>query len=338
MEHKPFSREKAGFFVIGCGSIGKRHIANLKTAGAKEITAFDTREDRRREVSGRFGIPVVSDLGAGLSGQPDVVFVCSPTAFHREHALSAVRAGCHVFIEKPVSDSPDGLDGLVAEIRKRGLVSMVGCNFRFHPGLQQVKSLLDRGCIGRVISFRARFGHHLPDWHPWEDYRETYSARRELGGGIILDRIHEIDYARWLFGEVGRVFAWAGHESSLEIDTEDLAEILLRFRNGITGSLHLDYLRRRYDAGLEVTGEEGMIGWTYQRQAVAWYEAGKGSWQCRRWPGYDGNQMYLDEIRHFLAALEEGKAPLNPVPEAVKVLDIALAVRRSSACGCVVEL
>jgi len=334
----PFSREKAGFLVIGCGSIGKRHIGNLLSAGAGEVAAFDVREDRRREVEEKFGIGVSGDLDTALFRQPDVALVCSPTAFHREHALRAVRAGCHVFIEKPVSDSLEGLEVLVEELARQGRTSMVGCNFRFHPGLQEVKSLLGQGAIGRVVSFRARFGHYLPDWHPWEDYRETYSARRGLGGGVILDRVHEIDYARWLFGDVGRVFAWAGHESSLEIETEDLAEILLRFRNGITGSLHLDYLRRQYDAGLEITGEDGIIRWTYQRHAVTWFRAGEESWHCLEWPGYDANQMYLDELAHFLTALEEGKEPMNPVPEAIRVLEIALAAKRSSVGGCVVEL
>ena len=338
MGNKPFSKKKARFFIIGCGSIGKRHISNLQAAGVREITAFDIREDRRREVSEKLRVKVFSNLDLAFSEQPDVVFVCSPTAFHLEHALRGVRAGCHVFIEKPVSDSLEGLDKLVDKIEKQNLVSMVGCNLRFHPGLKQVKSLIDRGSIGRAISFRAHFGHYMPDWHPWEDYRETYSARRELGGGIILDRVHEIDYARWLFGEVGRVFAWAGHESSLEIDTEDIAEVLLRFRNGITGSLHLDYIRRRYDAGLEVIGEEGIIQWTYQRHAVTWYEAGKGTWHCSRWPKYDANQMYLDEILHFLTALEAGEPPMNPVTEAARVLEVALAAKRSSAGGCVVDL
>ena len=337
MGHEPFSREKARFLVVGCGSIGKRHIGNLRASGAGEIAGFDPREDRRRETRESFGIRVFPGLEPALAECPDVVFVCSPTAFHREHALRAAEAGSHVFIEKPVSDSLEGMDSLAGSLERRGLSSMVGCNFRFHPGLQQVRALLGRGSIGRVISFRARFGHYLPDWHPWEDYRVTYSAQRDLGGGIILDRIHEIDYARWLFGEVGQVFAWAGHESSLEIDTEDLAEILLRFRNGVTGSLHLDYLRRQYDAGLEVIGEEGIIRWTYQRRAVAWYEAGKGTWDRLDWPGYEANRMYLDEVGHFLGALEKGMPPMNPVPEAVGSLRIALAAKRSSGDGCVVE-
>ncbi|HMA05157.1 MAG TPA: Gfo/Idh/MocA family oxidoreductase [Methanomicrobiales archaeon] len=338
MGHKSLSREKARILVIGCGSIGKRHIRNLQVAGAREITAFDPREDRRREAGEGLGIRVFADLEAAFAAGPDAVFVCSPTAFHREQSLRAVAAGSHVFIEKPVSDSLEGMDTLMEVVDRQGLVSLVGCNFRFHPGLRQVKSLLNSGSIGRTISFRARFGHYLPDWHPWEDYRKTYSARRDLGGGVILDRVHEIDYARWLFGDVRQVFSWAGHESSLEIDTEDTAEILLGFRNGITGSLHLDYLRRRYDAGLEVTGEEGIIQWSYQNHTVTWYEAGKGSWQSMRWPGYDGNKMYLDEVMHFLAALEGGEQSVNPVPDAVRVLEIALAAKRSSTDGCVVNL
>ena len=133
--------------------------------------------------------------------------------------------------------------------------------------MREVKRLVAEGVAGRLVSIRAQFGQYLPDWHPWEDYRRGYSARRDMGGGVVLDRVHELDYVRWLMGNVTEVCALSGKLSSLEIDSEDTAEILLRFESGAFGSVHLDYVRRDRDCRLEIVGEEGTLEWSYQRHA-----------------------------------------------------------------------
>lgn len=321
------------FLVIGCGSIGKRHLGNLQQIGIKDIIAFDVREDRRQEVQGRFGVQAFPDLSCALSQGCLVALICSPPSLHLEHALMAAQANCHLFIEKPITDRLDGLDRLLNELELRNLVTLVGCNYRFHPGMQKVRALLQEQAIGRPVSLRARFGQYLPDWHPWEDYRQGYSARRVLGGGVVLDRIHEFDYATWLLGKVDQVYAMSGHLSHLDIDTEDVAEVLLRFCCGAVGSIHLDYVRRTYDCSLEVVGDRGTIQWSYQDHTVRWYLAGEGKWQSLQWPGYDDNEMYLVEMRHFLRVLE-GQEPAELDAAAAKqVLEVALAAKRSAESG-----
>src|SRR5262249_5372924 len=163
------------------------------------------------------GAEPVSELDEAWRASPDVAVVATPPSTHTAVALEAARRGCHLFVEKPLSDRWDGVDELIAEVRARSLVCLVGCNLRFHPGLVELRRLLDEGAIGRVLGARIEFGQYLPDWHPWEDYRETYSARRALGGGVILDAIHELDYAMWLLGPVSKVTALADHISTLEI-------------------------------------------------------------------------------------------------------------------------
>jgi predicted dehydrogenase len=318
------------FVVVGCGSIGKRHLGNLQQLGVQEITAVDDREDRCREVEEKFGVPVFASLDDALGHGPQVALICTPTRLHVRHALMAARAGCHLFIEKPLSDSLEGVDELLEEVSQRQLATLVGCNFRFHPGLRHVKVLLDDGAIGKVISARAQFGQYLPDWHPWEDYRFSYSSQRSMGGGVVLDRIHELDYMHWLLGEVTEVYCILGHLSHLEIDTEDTVEMMLRFASGACGSIHLDYVRRTYDCKLEIVGDEGTIQWCYPDHSVRWYLASEARWHSLQWPRYDGNEMYLAEMRHFIACLSGAEHPELDVYEGQRILRLALAAKQSN--------
>ncbi len=319
------------FLVIGCGSIGKRHLRNLRKLGITDILAFDVRADRRKEVEEQIGVETHSDLGYAFDQQPSVVFVCSPTHLHLEHALLAARSGCHIFIEKPIATKLDGLEELIHVIDERQLHTLVGCNFRFHPGMRHAKELLEQGIIGRVISARVQFGQYLPDWHPWEDYRQSYSANSRMGGGVLLDRIHEFDYLRWLLGEITEVSAFIAHLSHLDIDTEDIAEILVRFEDGAIGSVHLDYVRRRYDCGLEIVGDMGIIQWSYQDHLIRWYSVDDNSWHSLEWPEYDGNTMYLAEIDHFLDVLAGQKKSEQDISSAMRVLSVVLACKRSAS-------
>ncbi len=320
------------FLVIGCGSIGKRHIKNLRELGITDIVAFDVRADRRSDVTSTFGIETVETLDAAWERRPDVTLITAPTSLHAPVALQAARRHCHLFIEKPLSNSWTGVEQLLAVIKQNSLVTLVGCNMRFHPGLMTIKNLLDRQALGRIIAARVEVGQYLPDWHPWEDYRQSYSARRDLGGGVILDAIHEIDYIRWLLGEVAGATCLAGKLSSLEIDTEDTAAILLRFESGAVGEVHLDYVQRVYSRTCQIIGEEGTIHWDYTAGQVRWYSPRAKDPKIFENPaGWESNRMYLDEMKHYLGCLAGEEEPAADVFEAARVLQIALAAKQSAA-------
>jgi predicted dehydrogenase len=327
----PAYKKQPRFFVIGCGSIGKRHIKNLRALGVNDLLAFDLREDRRKEVASTLGISVVNTLDAAWEHQPKVVVVAAPTSLHVPLALESAFQRCSLFIEKPLSHDWEGVQPLLETVKENRLVALVGCNMRFHPGLSMLNSLLTERAIGKVIAARAEVGQYLPDWHPWEDYRQSYSARRELGGGVILDAIHEIDYIRWLLGEVVGTTCVAGKLSQLEIDTEDVAAILLRFENGAVGEIHLDYIQRAYRRTCQIIGEDGTLHWDYTAGEVRWFSAQTKRWQVySNPPGWDPNQMYLDEMKHFLRCLAGEEKPALDVLDAAKVLSIALAAKESA--------
>ena len=193
--------ENLSVLVVGSGSIGRRHMRNLRALGVRVLTACDLDRSRLSKMVNELGIQAFADFNEALdSAKPDIVFICTPPVSHVPQALQAARAGAHLFIEKPLSHTLDGVGELIAEVEARHRVTQVGYNLRFDAGLRKAKQLVEAGTVGRVLWARAEFGQYLPDWRPWQDYRNSYTARRELGGGIVLDGSHELDYVIWIMG------------------------------------------------------------------------------------------------------------------------------------------
>ena len=325
--------------VIGCGSIGKRHIRNIKALIAGNIVAYDIDPKRCSEVEQKYGIVSYNDLEEALSQKPDVAFICTPSSLHVAPALAAAQKGCHLFIEKPLSHSLDNVDELIEIVAQKGLVTLVGCNLRFHPGIATIKDLLAKQMIGKVICARVQAGQYLPDWHPGEDYRSGYSANKSLGGGTILDSIHQIDYVRWFLGDVLQIFCISSKYSSLEIDTEDMAEMLISFQSGAIAEIHLDYIQRFYGHSCHIIGEQGTILWDIHDKQVKLYSADIKQWASYpEKPDYDINEMYIDEMRHFLKCLDGEAVSMQDVKAGKKALEIALAAKESASMGKPIQL
>jgi predicted dehydrogenase len=268
-----------------------------------------------------------------LATKPNVAVISTPTAYHLQVAIPAAKAGCNLFIEKPLSHSWDGVEELCSLIHAQRLVALVGFDLRFDPGLCKTKLLIDQGCIGRVVAIQAQVGQYLPDWHPSEDYRKGASSQVKTGGGVILDLIHELDYVSWLIGPVSSVACFADRVSSLEIETEDTAAILLRFENGVIGTVHVDYIQRVPSRTCRVIGEVGTILWDYFAKKVCWFETGKGTWQEFEYPEYERNDRFLAEMQHFLACLRGEERPKADVLRGSEVLKLALRAKESAMTG-----
>jgi predicted dehydrogenase len=326
---------KQHFLVIGCGSIGQRHIRNLRALGVADIGAYDSNAERLDRVTREYGTSLYSSLEAGLASQPDAVLVCTPPHLHTFVAQQAVDAGAHVFVEKPIAHTLDGLDNLVRTADEHRRLLYVAYNLRFHAGLLKLKNLLDSGAIGRPLVIRAEVGQYLPDWRPAQDYRAGYNVSAAMGGGIILDASHELDYVRWLCGEVESVYCVAGHLSDLEMDTEDTAAITLRFSNGTIGQVHLDCVQRGYARNCKIIGSEGTLFWEFK-------EGVRHLLPDKTWHMFpitpDPNEMYLAEMRHFMSCMRGEEESLVDGATGKRVLEIALAAKESAAKGVQVML
>jgi len=316
--------------VIGCGSIGKRHINNLIKIKAGKILVFDTERSRLRKVKkidGRIGI--IEGPGRLLGTNPEVVFICTPPSSHIGYALMWAKKNSHLFIEKPLSSNLRGVSRLIEIAKSKRLITFVGCNMRFYWAIKKIKELLEKNLIGKVVSARLECGHFLPDWHPWEDYRRMYSAKKLLGGGVIFDAIHEIDYAIWFFGLVKDLICMYGKLSNLEIETEDLAEILLKFNDGPLVNIHLDYIQRNYSRSCKIIGEEGTIFWNFNDHLVSVdsKKLKKRRIFCEP-QDYDINEMYIDELKYFLNCVRKRQGTFNDISQGFKTLKIALLVKK----------
>jgi predicted dehydrogenase len=315
--------------VIGTGSIGLRHCRNLIALG-HEVVAWDSDERRRREAA-RLGIEVPDTLAEAFCTGPTAALICTPPAHHVAPALEALGAGAHVFIEKPIAHASDRVPSLIEEAERRARLIAVGFNLRFLPSLRRVRRLIEDHRAGRPLAVRAEFGSYLPDWRPGRDYRDGYAVSAALGGGILLDAIHELDYLGWLFGEAVEVLATAEHVSALAGDTEDVAEVTVRFASGLVAQVHLDYLQRAYRRNLQVIGETGVITWDYPTHAVTVHDAaGQPQIEDVRAGDGDANAMFVEELRHFIRCAEGREAPLVDGREALRSLRLVEAARASS--------
>lgn len=325
------------FLIAGLGSIGRRHLRNLLTLGERDILLYRTHQSTLPDVE-LDSFPVESDLQTALSQDIDAVIVSNPTSLHLEVAIPAAEAGCHLLIEKPVSHSMDRVSELSAAVQRSESQLLVGYQFRFHPGLQKVADLLEASAIGRPLSVRAHWGEYLPGWHPWEDYRLGYSARSELGGGVILTLSHPLDYLRWLFGDVDSVWAFTGHLSDLALDVEDTAEIGLKFADGVPGSVHLDYNQRPSEHYLEIIGNQGTLRWNNADGAVRWQHVDNTSRVHNPPPDFDRNSLFLAEMRHFIQIAKGEAEPLCTLEDGIQALRLACAARESAQEGKLVYL
>ena len=321
--------------LVGCGSIGQRHARNLCQLGEREIVLYDSADGRAaaaaRECGGR---PVLS-IAEALE-RADLALICTPPSSHVPIAMAAIDSGSHVFIEKPLSHSLEGVHDLLQRARELSRSVLVGYNLRFHQALRRVKEIVETGEIGRPLITRAEFGQFLPDWRSGRDYRDGYNAMASMGGGVILDVSHEIDYVLWLAGEASSVFCAGGHLSSLEMDVEDAAAITLKMRDGGIAEVHVDSIQRSYTRQCKIVGENGTIFWDYAK-GVQTYRA-----ETRQWDDEairpDPNTMYVEEMRHLLSVVRGESLPVVDGWQGLRVLEAALAARRSLQTGSEVAL
>ena len=314
--------------IIGYGSIGKRHYQNLYSKFKIQslvCTKKNIVHNNKKQIQH------FSSIEKCLRTKPEIGFITNVTSAHVKTATQLANSGCNIFIEKPLSNSFNGIKNLLNVIKQKKIITLMGCVMRFHPCIEKIKKLIDDGKIGRIIYARSENGTFLPYWHPYEDYRQSYASRKELGGGVVLTCIHEIDYLYWFFGNVKEVFAITGKFSDLDINVDDLSSILLRFKNNVVAEVHLDFFQRPNFRSCKVVGTKGTIYWDSDRNSVQVYDNKKKKWiEKLKLKKYNINEMYVDELNHFIKCVKEKKKTINDIFDGVKVQKIALAILQAS--------
>jgi len=324
------TEQDMSFLIVGLGSIGRRHLRNLHHLGVNDITVVS------KEINLQPGeelpeFKTAPNLSKALERRYTAAIIATPTVNHLEGALQAAMAGCHVFIEKPISHSMDGIRTLTQIVNQRNLLVQVGFQFRFHPAMLHIKKWIEEGALGKVVSAHAHWGEYLPGWHPWEDYRSGYSARSDMGGGVVLTLCHPFDYLRWLFGEVNYLYSVMSHASNLEIDTEDTAMTTLKFESGMVGTVYLDYVERPPRHDLVIIGQKGKITWYNETSSATLFsEASEEPEIFLPAEGFTRNSMFVDQLAHFISSIKNNRTPDCTLKDGIRALEIALAVKQSS--------
>lgn len=326
------------FLILGCGSIGTRHIKNLKQISKNcEIDVYDSNRNLLDKVSNQLNVNSL-DKTDFTSIHYDCVFICTPPVFHINLASQAIQSGLNVFIEKPLSSNSKGISTLLSLSRKNNVLVFVGYNLRFHKAISIIKKIIDSKKYGKPIHSSAFFGSFLIDWRPEQDYRKSYTAVNVLGGGIIHDASHELDYMKFLFGVPIYVQSHYIKTNMLKTDTEALADIILEFKNNLLATIHLDYLRRDYNRSLEVMFESGTISWSFQENKIIIYDA-KTQMKKKIVINESVNTMYVNELKHIIKCLKEKKqSKIINLKNGISTFEISEIIKKSQKTGRKIKL
>ena len=318
--------------IVGFGSIGRRHLENFLQLKNVKLIVYTKRTDL--DSFKEQGVKISNSLTECLKENPDIGVITNETSLHIPITIKLAQNGLDLFIEKPLSNSLKDVEKLRAIVKKKKLITQMGCHLRFHPCIKKIKSLIEQEKIGRIISAQVQSCSYLPDYHKWEDYRRSYASRKELGGGVILTQIHEIDYMYWFFQEVENVVSMSGKLSDLDVTVEDYAASLLKFKNKVVGEIHLDYFQRPNFKSCKIRGTKGEIYWDSDNNDVNIYNIKKNKWEAKFETGFSNNidtySSYLEEIKHFMRCVKKRKETINNLEQGIATLKIALAIKKAS--------
>ena len=305
------SPDNPPILIIGAGSIGERHIRNLLELGYSNIHAYRQRNLPLRTISPE-KVRILTDWKDVQALQPNMAFVTSPTAFHLEQALACAQLGAHLFVEKPLTHLPDrsGISNLRNIVARKNLHLQVGYMMRHHPLLREVREAARDQRYGSLISFHSHWGEYLPDWHPWEDYRTSYAARKDLGGGVALTLSHDLDVALWIAGSrLKEYYIAKSHKNALEIDVEGSAEVLLTFEDETLGQVHLNFVQRNPERRYEYRFEHATMYIDFFRNLLSV----QGGSETREpiLEGFDRNDLFLEQTKAFMRAVQAPNQEYN---------------------------
>lgn len=319
--------------IVGYGSIGQRHLRIVRES-LPDAMIMVFRHQPTIEVPDMADL-ISSSMDDVRSFAPEAAIVANPAPFHVKIAIALAKIGCHLLIEKPISDKIDGLVDLTDCIIAAGVICQVGYNLRFLPSMSHFRDLINNGLVGKPLSVRCEIGQYLPSWRSDTDYRTSVSARSDLGGGVLLELSHELDYLRWIFGEVDWVRSWIGNVGDLDIDVEDTAHLILGFKSKklckpVVANLNLDFIRRDTTRICTVIGTNGSLRWNGLTGAIDIYKSVSNSWEEYAVIPHHRDDSYRAQWEHFLTSIADRKEPLVDGKAGLEVLKIVEAVKMSA--------
>ncbi len=324
------------FLVVGLGSMGKRRIRNLKQLGHGDIVGFDTREDRRKEAEEKYHISTFSDISKALKENPNAIVISTPPDLHMKYAKVAIKNKLHFFTEASVVQTD--MEEIIHGLKKTDIVGLPSCTMRYHPIVISVSNILKASKIGKPLAFIYHSGQYLPDWHPWEDYRNFYVAKKETGACKEIVPF-ELTWLTSTFGKISNVYGSKAKLSKLDTDIDDIYSILLEFQNGIRGNLTVDVIARFPYRQLKILGEEGVILADWSDRIVSYYTRENGWKNTKIDDGaveenyIHGDGPYVEEMSMFIKSIKGEIEQPYTFEDDYKILKILESIEKSSDRG-----
>ena len=337
--------------IIGLGSIGQRHLRNIKKISPKtEIYAL--RKLKRnfilnnknqiigKDIISKYDIKEISNIREIKKINLDAVFINTPSSLHLKDFQVFLNEKLHIFIEKPLSDKSSKAKIFINQInRKHKQKIMVGHQLRFNECLIKIKTILQKGTLGKICGANIYHGENLKNFHTYENYNNIYASRKKLGGGVILSQIHEIDYCIYLFGSPSSLYASGGRRSDLRIDVEDYANIVFNFKkkNQFSVNITLDYLQHPKKRELFIVGSKASLKWDYYKDTINinYYNGLNKSFVFKL---KDRNDLFMRELKYFFKSIKNDTNISSDFLNAYKCLQIAEKIKYSIKYNKVVNL
>ena len=320
------------FLVCGVGSIGERHINNLLALDEKDIILYRQKHNKLRNVTINFKI--FSSLIEALGEKPDTAIISNPTSLHIPLATILAKNKINLFIEKPISNSSKGINNLKKNIKIHKNKVQIGFMMRYHPAIQEIKKILDDNYLGRPLSARISWGEYLPLWHPWEDYKNSYSARKDLGGGPIFTLSHDVDLLYYFFGKPEKVITIESKKSLINTTTEQNIETLFKYKDGFMAELHLDFIQLPPKRTWEIIGDNGRLEFDYYSNKLTIFKLNynKTSFTTKVYDyskSFDRNNLFIDEMSDFINSIKHNSPTKIQLEDGIINLKILSAMHTS---------
>jgi len=322
--------------IIGLGSIGRRHL-RLAREFRSEIKIIAVRSGKGKKVpEEKIADKIVYNIKDAMDIGIQAAVISTPAVYHIKQAKKLMEAGIHVLVEKPLSHNMENIDDLLKIAENSDAVGLVGYCLRYDPGALKFKEMLGSNEAGKILRINVDCGSYLPDWRPDQDYHQSVSAKKELGGGVLLELSHDLDYICWFFGNIETVSAVLQNSGTLDLDVEDNADLILKTVEGLTISLHLDFNSRNIRRNCNVKTSNGTLIWDAISKQVIWRPT-NGPEKVESF-NHHKDEIYRQQLKHFFKCIEHDQTPMVSLYDGIAVLQIVEATRRSNEIGKTVAL
>ena len=317
--------------IIGLGSIGQRHLRLVKELQPKlNIVAVRSGVGKKVEEEKLLNA-VVHSLEEAIDYGIEAAIIATPAVHHVQQAIELMEKGVHVLIEKPLSHSLNNINELLKAQKKSKVVGLVGYCLRYNLGALKFNEMLINKKIGQILHVQVDCGSYLPDWRKGQDYRQSVSAKAELGGGVLLELSHELDYIRWFFGEMKSVSAKIQNSGTLDINVEDSVDMIFASEQGYSVSVHLDFNSGNTRRKCVARCSNGDLIWDAVANKVIWHPAG-GTKENETYQN-DGDYIYRQQLKHFFNCIENEKLPSVSIHDGIAVLNMIESAKKSHKIG-----